>query len=128
MLFGGPPFLQEGALPALQADLPEAAALCAAYRRRSADVSALLAAAPDCRIAAPEGGMFALLDVRPTGLPALTFARRLLEEEAIAVLPCDAFGPSAAGHVRISLALPDDQLHAAARRIAAFAERLAGQA
>jgi arginine:pyruvate transaminase len=127
MLFGGPPFLQEGVLPALQRDLPEVAALRETYRRRAADFSALLAGAPACRLTAPEGGMFALLDVRATGLASLAFARRLLAEEAVAVLPCDAFGPSAAGHVRISLTLPEAQLMAAGHKIVAFATRLAAE-
>jgi arginine:pyruvate transaminase len=124
MLFGGPPFLQEGVLPALHNDLPEVAALRETYRHRAASFSALLAGAPGCRLTAPEGGMFALLDVRPTGLASLAFARRLLEEEGVAVLPCDAFGPSAAGHVRISLTLPEAELMAAGRKIVAFAARL----
>ncbi|MDB5481884.1 MAG: aruH [Caulobacteraceae bacterium] len=128
MLFGGPPFIQEGVLPALERDLPEVAALRETYRRRSAAFSALLEAAPRCRLRAPEGGMFALLDVRPTGLPSLAFARRLLDEESVAVLPCDAFGPSAAGHVRISLTLPEPELMAAGRKIVAFAARLASEA
>jgi len=66
--------------------------------------------------------------VRPTGLTSMTFAEALLDEEAIAVLPCDAFGPSAAGHLRISLTLPEQRLYEAARRIVAFAERLASKA
>ena len=125
MLFGGPPFLQDGVLPALERDLPEVAALRETYRRRAADFSALLAEAAACRLTPPEGGMFALLDVRSTGLESLAFARRLLEEEGVAVLPCDAFGPSAAGHVRISLTLPEAELMAAGRKIVAFAARLA---
>jgi len=128
MLFGGPPFLQEGVLPALESDLPEAVELHDTYRRRAAEFSAILAGAPGCRLASPEGGMFALLDVRPTGLTSMTFAEALLDEEAIAVLPCDAFGPSAAGHLRISLTLPEQRLYEAARRIVAFAERLASKA
>src|SRR5579875_3611485 len=36
MLYGGPPFIQDGALAALAADLPEAAALRASYRARGA--------------------------------------------------------------------------------------------
>jgi arginine:pyruvate transaminase len=124
MFYGGPPFVQEGVLPALLADLPEAAALREDYRRRSAAFSALVAQAPGCRIAAPEGGMFALLDVRGTGLTSMAFAQGLLEREAIAVLPADAFGPSAEGHVRISLTLPDEALLAAGRRIVAFAGAL----
>ena len=72
--------------------------------------------------------MFALLDVRPTGLTSMAFAEALLDEEAIAVLPCDAFGFSAAGHLRISLTLPEQRLYEAARRIVVFAERLAAKA
>jgi arginine:pyruvate transaminase len=125
MLFGGPPFLQEGVLPALERDLPEVAALRETYRHRASAFSTLLADAPNCRLTPPEGGMFALLDVRPTGLESLTFGRRLLEEEGVAVLPSDAFGPSAAGHVRISLTLPEAELMAAGRKIVDFAERLA---
>jgi arginine:pyruvate transaminase len=127
LFYGGPPFLQEAVLPALLTDLPEVHTLREAYRRRAATFCALLADAPGCRIAPPEGGMFALLDVRPTGLAATAFARRLLAEEAIAVLPCDAFGPSVAGHLRIALTLPDAALLAAGRRIVAFAARLAAE-
>jgi arginine:pyruvate transaminase len=125
MLFGGPPFLQDGVLPALEKDLPEVAALREAYRRRAAAFTDLLSDAPGCRLASPEGGMFALLDVRATGLTSLAFARRLLAEEGVAVLPADAFGPSAVGHVRISLTLPDAELMAAGGKILAFATRLA---
>jgi arginine:pyruvate transaminase len=125
MLYGGPPFIQAAVLPALTGDLPEAAELSATYRRRAAAFAAVLAEAPNCRISPPEGGMFALLDVRPTGLTSTAFAQGLLAEEAIAVLTCDAFGPSAVGRLRIALTLPDDVLLAAGRRIVAFAARLA---
>jgi arginine:pyruvate transaminase len=128
MLFGGPPFIQTGVLPAFERDLPEVAALNEAYGRRARVFSDILAAAPGCRIEPPEGGMFALLDVRPTGLGSMAFAEGLLEQEAIAVLPCDAFGASATGHLRISLTLPEERLYAAAHRIVAYAARLAERA
>lgn len=125
MLYGGPPFVQDGALAALSADLPEAAALAAAYRARAAMLSGLLAAAPGCRVTPPEGGMFVLLDVRGTGLDAPEFALRLLEQEDVAVLPCDGFGASAAGHLRIALCAPDERLAEAGQRIVRFARTLA---
>ena len=125
MLYGGPPFLQEGALAALKRDLPEVAALREDYRRRAAVLAGILAAAPNCRAAAPEGGMFVLLDVRGTGLSADDFARQLLEREAVAALPCDGFGPSAQGHLRLSLTSADARLEEAGRRILRFAQGLA---
>jgi arginine:pyruvate transaminase len=125
MLYGGPPFLQEGALAALQSELPEVAALREDYSRRAALLGCILAAAPGCAAAPPEGGMFVLLDVRATGLSADAFARDLLEREAVAALPCDGFGPSAAGHLRLSLTSADARLEEAGRRILRFAQSLA---
>lgn len=125
MLYGGPPFIQDGALAALTEELPEAAALAADYRARAALLSDLLAAAPDVRVTPPEGGMFVLLDVRGTGFSASEFALRLLEAENVAVLPCDGFGASAAGHLRIALCAPEPRLAEAGRRIARFARSLA---
>jgi arginine:pyruvate transaminase len=121
MLYGGPPFVQDGALAALERDLPEVAALREDYRRRAALLAGMLAAAPGCRVIPPEGGMFVLLDVRGTGQSAEAFARALLEREGVATLPCDGFGPSAIGHLRISLSAADARLIEAGERILRFA-------
>jgi arginine:pyruvate transaminase len=124
MTYGSPAFIQYGALAALRDELPEVAALREDYRSRAALMSALLAPAPGCRVIAPEGGMFVLLDVRGTGFAAADFARRLLDSERVAVLPCDGFGPSAAGHLRIALSAPEARLRDAAERILRFARGL----
>jgi arginine:pyruvate transaminase len=125
MLYGGPPFTQLGALAALTTDLPQVAALREEYRRRAALVSGILAQAPNCRVTPPEGGMFVMLDIRGTGLTSEAFARALLEQEAVAVLPCDGFGPSGAGQLRLSLTSAEARLAEAGRRIVRLAERLA---
>jgi arginine:pyruvate transaminase len=131
MTYGAPPFIQDGAFAAFAAEptrgeLPEIAAMREIYRRRAALLSGLLTAAPNCRVTPPEGGMFVLLDIRGTGRSGEDFARGLLEEEDVAVLPCDGFGPSAAGHLRIALCAPEPRLAEAGRRIIAFARRLGG--
>jgi arginine:pyruvate transaminase len=125
MTYGSPGFIQEGALAVLQSDPPEVAALRADYQRRAAMMCGLLSEAPNCRVTPPEGGMFVLLDVRSTGLGSPDFALGLLEREHVAVLPCDGFGPSAAGHLRIALCAPDPRLADAGQRIVRFAQRLA---
>ncbi|MGO8917184.1 MAG: pyridoxal phosphate-dependent aminotransferase [Stellaceae bacterium] len=125
MLYGSPPFIQLGALKALETDLPEVAALAGDYRRRAALFAGILADAPRCRVIPPEGGMFVLLDIRGTGLTAEAFARALLEAEGVAALPCDGFGPSVAGHLRLALTLADASLAEAGRRIVRLAQRLA---
>jgi arginine:pyruvate transaminase len=126
MCYGSPGFIQEGALAALVEDLPETAALRADYRRRAGLLSVILAQAPNCRPIPPEGGMFVLLDVRGTGLGAMEFTERLLTQENVAILPCDGFGASAAGHLRIALSAPDHRLAEAGRRIVRFASSLSG--
>ncbi len=126
MTYGGPPFIQQGALAAFASDLPEAAIMNDTYRRRAARLVEGLAAAPACRALVPEGGMFVLLDIRATGLSSKEFAGRLLEREAVATLPCDGFGPSVAGHLRLSLTVPEASLDEAGRRIVRFARGLGG--
>jgi arginine:pyruvate transaminase len=124
MLYGSPAFIQDGVLPALESDLPEVTALRDAYRHRAGLLSKLLAEAPNCRVTPPEGGMFVLLDIRGTGLGSEEFARELLTHEKVAILPCDGFGPSAAGHLRISLTAPEPRLEEVGRRIIRFARAL----
>jgi arginine:pyruvate transaminase len=127
MYFGGPAFIQDGALMALEDELPEAAMLRETYRRRASSLAAMLAQAPNCHVTPPEGGMFVLFDVRGTGLRAEEFAQALVAQENVALLPCDAFGPSVVGHLRIALTAPDPRLDEAGRRIVRFARELAAR-
>lgn len=127
MLYGAPPFLQDGALAAFKGNLPEVAAMREDYRRRAELMARLLAEAPNCKVTPPEGGMFVMLDVRGTGLGSDAFARGLLKAEQVAVLPCDGFGPSAVGQLRISLTADDARLADAAERIVRFAKSIAAR-
>jgi arginine:pyruvate transaminase len=125
MYFGGPAFIQDGALAALGGELPEVSALRDTYRRRALKLAGILTEAPNCRAIPPEGGMFVLFDVRGSRLGAQDFARELLLRENVALLPCDGFGPSARGHLRIALTAPEPRLEEAGRRIVRFAHELA---
>jgi aminotransferase len=71
----------------------------------------------------PDGAFYLFVDVRGTGLSATDFAMRLLEEERVAVVPGEAFGPSGEGFVRCSYATSLDRLEAAAERIRRFTAR-----
>ncbi len=126
MLYGSPPFVQDAALAALTdpVAIAEVARLHDTIRARRDLVFARLNQVPRLALHRPEGSMFMLLDVRQTGLSAFAFADRLLAEEAVAVLPGDAFGPNAEGHVRISLGLDASLLETACARMAAFVGRL----
>lgn len=95
MLFGSPPFVQDAGLAALTGDQAATVAMREAYDRRARRVVGALDGVPGLHARMPEGGMFVVVDVRRTGLDGAAFADRLLDEEAVSVLPVDAFGPSA---------------------------------
>lgn len=124
MLFGIPDFVQKAAQVALDKDLPEVALMREEYRQRRDLVCASLNHCPGIRAIKPDGGMFVMVDVRPTGLSAQQFAERLLEGYGVSVLAGEAFGPSAAGHIRIGLVVDQRRLADACQRIASCAAEL----
>lgn len=118
MLYGLPDFILDAAQVALEQDLPQVAQMRDTYRERRDRVCASLAGCPGISVHLPDGGMFVMIDIRATGLGAQAFAERLLEEHGVAVLAGDAFGPSAAGHLRVGLVLDSERLEQACQRIA----------
>jgi len=124
MLYGLPGFIQQAALAAITQGQGDADAMHAAYRRRRDLVVAELSKVQTLRVLQPEGGMFVLVGVEATGFGANDFAWRLLRDKDVAVLPADAFGPSAKGHVRMSMGLEDSDLAEAAKRIGDFCHGL----
>ena len=125
MLYGLPGFIQEAAVAAIRHGQADVARMKAAYQIRRDNMLEALGRVQSLRVAKPEGGMFVLVNVEATGLSAKDFAFRLLQEEGVALLPADAFGPSAKGHLRICFGLGDAALDKAAERITAFCHRLA---
>ena len=61
-----------------------------------------------------------------TGLDGEAFARKLLREKHVAVMPGSSFGENAAGFLRLSLTVPDDILIEAVGRIADLGQELTG--
>lgn len=125
--YGLPGFIQDAATHALTALAETEAVVAARYRRRRDLALEVLDGANAVGFVPPEGGMYVMLDIRETGLDGVTFANRLLDEEGIAVMPGESFGRAAAGHLRVALTVPDDELRDALSRIVAFAGRVAGE-
>jgi arginine:pyruvate transaminase len=75
--------------------------------------------------------MFALLDIRASGLSGNDFARALLNETGVATMPGESFGVGGAGGLagwlRLSLTQPDAAVAAACTRIATFAAKTMGE-
>lgn len=124
MLYGSPDFIQDAAVAALEQPLPELEAMREAYRQRRDLVCACLADCPGVRALKPDGGMFVMVDIRETGLSAQAFSNRLLDLHGVSVLAGEAFGLSAAGHIRLGLVLGAEPLREACRRIVLCAGEL----
>ena len=123
MHYGLTSFVQDAAELALNSDLDEVRQMKQAYRERRDLICRRINQIPGLSCPWPEGSMFLLVDVRATGLDGEAFAWGLLDH-GVSVVPGAGFGPSAAGHVRLSLTAPIEQLDEACNRIRRYADTL----
>jgi arginine:pyruvate transaminase len=128
MLFGVQPFISDMTAMAVSQPFGTAAEMRSRYSRRARLTAEALAGSNVIKPLMPEGGMFILLDVGATGLEGEDFARRLLREKHVAVMPGSSFGEEAKSFVRLSLTVPDDTLREAVGRIADLGQELTGLA
>ena len=126
MVMSAPTMGQIGAAEALKSCSDDVAHMRAAYdERRRVLVNGLNEAGlPTFE---PEGAFYCFPDVRSTGLSSEDFVQTLLEEEHVACVPGDAFGPSGAGYVRCSYATGLDDVQEAVKRIQRFARKYQSQ-
>ena len=98
------------------------------FSRRADIIVQALDGVRGLRVHRPEAGMFILIDVRATGLTGETFARTLLDQQKVAVMPGESFGAGLSGWLRLSLTQPDERIIEATKRIAAHAAAILGNA
>ncbi|MFN7223333.1 MAG: pyridoxal phosphate-dependent aminotransferase [Paracoccaceae bacterium] len=123
MLFGNQPFLADATADAISRPSPVAADMAARFCARARILGDHLDGVAGLRVHQPDAGMFALLDVRASGMSGHDFAMALLEAEGVACMPGESFGQGLAGWLRISLTQPDIVMSDAAERIARFARK-----
>ncbi len=124
MLFGSQPFLQDAVAFALDTHFAELDDMKRQYEKRARALVAGLKGSKKIHARMPEGGMFIMVDVRPTGLSGEDFAWKLLKEENVVTMPGESFGAGGAGHVRVALTVDESQIAEAAKRIVRLAERI----
>ncbi len=124
MLFGSQPFLQDAATVALTQPFAEVERMHRVYESRARAVVSALDGVSGLRTRMPEGGIFLMVDVRPSGLSGEEVAEGLLREMGVAVMPGESFGPAARGHIRIGLVADEPVLTEACARIRAFMQGL----
>jgi arginine:pyruvate transaminase len=128
MLFGSQPFIADLTELAVSEPSPVAGGMIDRFSRRARIIAQTLDGVGGLRVHRPEAGMFALVDVRSTGLSGEEFADSLLDRHKVAVMPGESFGAGLTGWLRLSLTQPDDRTYEAANRIAAHAANILGNA
>jgi aspartate aminotransferase len=118
---------QRAALEAVRGPQDSVVEMLAEYRKRRDYVIERLRGIPGITVNVPQGAFYAYPNVsgcyRPAGVQSgMDFAERLLAEQAVAVVPGEAFGTHA--HIRISYATSMHELERGLDRIAAFARNL----
>ncbi len=124
MLFGSQPFIADMTQLAVSEPSPVAAGMAERFARRAALIERQLTGVNGLYVHRPEAGMFALVDVRATGLSGEEFALGLLDRRKVAVMPGESFGAGLSGWLRLSLTQPDERVVEATDRIAAHAASL----
>jgi aminotransferase len=71
----------------------------------------------------PRGAFYAFPNIQASGMDDETFAETLLKEEAVAVVPGNAFGPGGDGFVRACYATAYEQIEEALQRMERFMSR-----
>ncbi|MBS1303708.1 pyridoxal phosphate-dependent aminotransferase [Loktanella sp. SALINAS62] len=122
--YGVAPFLQDAALFALAQGTAFEEMVAAPFQRRRKIVLDALSSQNAVTAAPVMGAMYAMLDVRATGLSGKDFANGLLDAEGIGVMPGESFGAGGAGHIRVAMTVDDDRFATALTRIVSYAGSL----
>jgi aspartate aminotransferase len=103
-------FIQDAAAVALTSSQACVAAMRDEYAARRSIVLSRLADIPRVRVLAPEGGFFAMVDARHTGMPSNDLRRRLMNDHGVVVAHGSAYGEGGEGTLRVSFASGGDTL------------------
>ena len=123
MLFGNQPFIADMTALAVSHPSTVARGMAERFARRARLIKDALHGQNALHVHQPGAGMFTVVDIRASGLTGEDFARKLLAEERVAVMPGESFGCALNGWLRLSLTRPDAEIAEACRRISAFAAR-----
>ncbi len=118
--YGLPAFIQDAAVMALERDDHTPDLVRESMDRRYQVLVETLQGLAGVRVYSAQGGMFVVLDIRELPISSLQFADELLDQYQVSLLPCDGFGTSARGLLRISLCVSEDKLVVAAKRIVEY--------
>jgi len=115
---------QKAAVVALTAPEDFTLKLCQEFQRRRDYLASRLKRIKKLSFTLPQGAFYIFCGISKTGLDSMEFARRLLEEEYVSVIPGASFGRD--DHIRISFAASMDELEKGMDRIEKWVEKISG--
>jgi len=115
-------FAQAGALAALNGPQDEVEMMRISFDHRRQLIYELLQKIPGLTMVKPMGAFYIFPDISSFGMDAMTFAKRLLDEAHVAVIPGTPFG--APNNIRLSYACSEDNIRLAVKRISKFCTKL----
>jgi aspartate/methionine/tyrosine aminotransferase len=107
-------FIQDAAAEALTGLQDCVSSMRQEYSRRRAQVIEQL---HGVNVIAPEGGFFAMVDVRESGIPSNEIRKRLMYENGVVVVHGSAYGPGGEGTLRVSFASGGENLAGGLERL-----------
>lgn len=119
--YGVPGYIQDAALFALNEGTPLEEDVAAPFKRRRQITENLLARQNIVKASPTQGAMYAMLDLRATGMTGQEFSNALLDEHHIATMPGESFGAAGAGHVRVAMTIDDERYSTALKTLMEFA-------
>ena len=121
-IMSAPTTAQDAALEALRSGEPYVQEMVTEYdRRRRLLVAGLNRLG--LRTFEPRGAFYAFPDIRASGMDDEIFCQKLLEEEHVAVVPGNSFGPGGAGFARMCYATEYSKIEEALHRMEKFMNR-----
>lgn len=123
VIMSAPTAAQHAAIEALQNGYKDVLMMKEDYRnRRNLLVSRLNRMGLKTNL--PHGTFYVFANIQPTSLTSEDFCERLLNEEKVACVPGNAFGPSGEGFIRISYAYSLDHIKTACDRLEHFLQNI----
>ncbi|HEX2697690.1 MAG TPA: pyridoxal phosphate-dependent aminotransferase, partial [Anaerolineales bacterium] len=121
-IMSAPTTAQDAAIEALRIGEPYVKEMVSEYdRRRKLLVGGLNRLG--LKTFEPRGAFYAFPNIQASGMDDETFCQKLLEEEHVAVVPGNSFGPGGEGFVRACYATSYEQIEEALRRMEKFMNR-----
>lgn len=129
MLFGNQPFIADMTAKAIRDGSKVAAGMRERFAARATRLKLSLETNDlPLQVSTPKAGMFALINVKNTGMTGLEFANALLENKLVCVMPGQSFGDGVTDWIRVALTVSDDEFDEAIHRLVEFCDEMINKA